>query len=587
MTNFFEVINVSAAHIYHSALELCPMSSIVRRLYHYQRITRSPVIIGTPESWAQTIAIAGKDHSYGLCAWSPCGQFVAAQTCGAVEIRNQLTLELITTLQPAETTTRLTGPLAYSPDGRSIACASNTAIIIWDIQTGGVAKEIKCGPNHISLVWSPDGRALCTIDSEDQETFVVRTYDVSSGTTLSPGTLQSEDNPHLWTDDESFWVMMTARGSHHHDTIGIFKVGPTLTEIRSFTFSLPRHSGAGIKSFSPATYRISTSYNLTLRILDIRNKECLLDGVGCFLSHCFSSDGSLFAASQENSVHIWKYGSGRYTLWREFQCRGLSDSPLQFSPTSSSLLGHSGDILQVLRLHELPAALQNRSLQYMGLSRSGARVATASRRGNTVKIIDLVQTPLQFIDTDVAIEGLVLTGNVLFVAGSGQLVAWLLTEEGLVDGVIGDRRAGRDDSIWNIPLPLPCSDSWIFTVEGQVGVIKPDGNPLHVYHTETGEVFHPDQAPRNFSRGWYYFTEALCGRDYFHFHNLSRCDPPPEERWQISRAALREGWIKDPEGKRRLWVSVEWRTDWDPADWRHDITTQFSYLGGRPVIIKF
>ena len=96
------------------------------------------------------------------------------------------------------------------------------------------------------------------------------------------------------------------------------------------------------------------------------------------------------------------------------------------------------------------------------------------------------QTPLQFIGTGVAMEGLVLTGNVLFVAGSGQLVAWLSTEEGLLDGVVGDRRVGRDNSIWIIPLSLPCGDSWIFTVEGQVGVIKPDGNPLHAYHTNRG-----------------------------------------------------------------------------------------------------
>ena len=69
-----------------------------------------------------------------------------------MEIRNQLTLELITTLHPTETIPHLKGPLAYSPDGRSIACTSDTAIIIWDVQTGGVAKEIKCSANSVSLV---------------------------------------------------------------------------------------------------------------------------------------------------------------------------------------------------------------------------------------------------------------------------------------------------------------------------------------------------------------------------------------------------------------------------------------------------
>jgi len=141
---FFEVIKVSATHIYHSALELCPTSSIIRKLYYHRRITRLPkVVIGTPESWARNIAISHNDDYNGPCIWSPCGRFVAVQTRRAVEIRNQLTLELITILQLTKLIRDLAGPLAYSPDGRSIACASDTAIIIWDIQTGGVAKGIK------------------------------------------------------------------------------------------------------------------------------------------------------------------------------------------------------------------------------------------------------------------------------------------------------------------------------------------------------------------------------------------------------------------------------------------------------------
>src|ERR1700679_526177 len=124
VTKFFEPINASATHIYHSALELCPESSIVRDLYYHQtsRITHLPrVVIGTPYSWDPTISVSSKDD-YEFCTWSPCGQFVAALTGNAVEIRNQLTFELLTTLRPTETTRRSTGPLTYSPDGRSLAC---------------------------------------------------------------------------------------------------------------------------------------------------------------------------------------------------------------------------------------------------------------------------------------------------------------------------------------------------------------------------------------------------------------------------------------------------------------------------------
>ena len=585
MTKFFDVINVSATHIYHSTLELCPVSSIIRKLYYHRRINCSPkVVLGTPDSWDQAIAVSYKDHRYEHCIWSPCGRFVATQTTETVEIRNQLTLEPITILQRTKTVPNLKGPLAYSLDGRSIACASNVSIIIWDIQTGGVAKEIKCGASN-SFVWSSDGGTLCTIHSESKATFTVHTHAISSGTTSSLGTFKSGSNPHLWTDDESFWIMTTMGGEYRTRSINILKVGSTLAKVQSFS---PGVFDGKIGSFSPATCRISISIGLDLRILDIRGSgpgNCLLSGIHHFFSHCFSSDGSLFAASQESTLHIWKYDSGYYVPRWEFRCQGPLDSPLRFSPTLSSILGNSRDILQVWRLHEPPTTSETYRQQFVGLSRSGTRVATAYWRESTITITDLLaQTPPQFIDTDMAIDGMVLTCNVLLVVDSEKLVAWLLTEEGLVDDVIGDGRVGRSDSIWTISQS---SQSLVFRVEGQVGFIKSNGVVLHVYHTETGDVLHSPQAPSYHGIfGWHPLTGTFRGRDY-----LLRCDfsqyIPPKDRWQTSPSTLQEGWVKDSEGKRRLWVPVEWRAEWDPKDWCHNITTQFSDLGGRPVLIKF
>ena len=591
MTKFFDVINVSATHIYHSALELCPLSSIIRKLYYHRRINRSPkVVLGTPDSWDRAIAVSYKDHRYGHCTWSPCGRFVATQTTETVEIRNQLTLEPITILQRTETVPNLKGPLAYSPDGRSIACASNVSIIIWDIQTGGVAKEIKCGASK-SLVWSSDGGTLCTIHSESKATFTVHTHAISSGTTSSLGTFQSGDNPHLWTDDESFWIMTTSmEGEYRIRSINILKVGSTLAEVQSFSFGMLYGK---IGSFSPATRCISISSNYRLRILDIRGPgpgNCLLDKTvdffsHCILSHCFSSDGSLFATSQKSTVHIWKYDSGHYVLRWEFRCQGPLDSPLRFSPTLSSILGNPRDILQVWRLHEPPTTFETYRQQCVGLSRSGTRVATAYKGESTITITNLLaQTPPQFIDTDMAIMGLVFTGNVLLVAGLEKLVAWLLTEEGLVDDDIGDGRVGRSDRIWTISQPL---HSLKFRVEGQVGTIMHDGVFLHHYHTETGDVLDSTQAPPYHSIfGWNSLTGTFRGGDYPLRCNFSQYIPP-KDKWQTSRSTLREGWVKDSEGKHRLWVPVEWRAEWDLEDWCHNITTQFSDLGDRPVLIKF
>ena len=559
VTTFFEVIKVSAAHIYHSAMELCPMSSIVRKLYHHRRITRSPkVVIGTPDSWEPTIATSG---DYEFYTWSPCGQFFAAQTNKVVEIRNQLTMELITILQPTEAIPDLMGPLAYSPDGRFIACASGTGVIIWDIQTGGVAKEIQHCAKKMSLVWSSDGGTICAIKLDINFGGIVHIHDISSGTTSSTfsDTLRLYKKPYLWVDDKSFWII-TMRDSE--DGVDIFKVGFTLTKIRSFNFSsLPE---AKIGSFSTTTHHVSILGYNQLRIFDIQNSKLLLDERDYnSISHCFSPDGSLFAASHQGSVRIWKYASGCYTLWREFRPQRFFSS-LQFSPTSSSILGRSPDSLQVSRLHELHATPEIHHQQLVGLSRSGMHAAIAHKLGNTVTIVDLLaRTPLQFIDTNVEIKCLFL------VAGSEETVAWLLTEEGLVDGVVGDRRVGRSDSIWTTSKPCYGPE-----LGGQVGVIGEYTDAPHVYHTETGEVLDPTQVPRHYSNR----------RDY---NNIPQRDTPPEDPWKNSPDTLREGWVKDPEGKHRMWVPVEWRRDWDPADWHHDATTQFSYIGDRPVLIRF
>ena len=500
-----------------------------------------------------------------------------------MDIRNQLTLELITTLYPTETIPYFTGPLAYLPDGRSIARASDTAIIIWDVQMGGVAKEIKCSANNVSLVWSSDGWTICTINSKDRGAFTVHMYDASSGTTLSSVTIRSQDIPHLWTDDESFRVMTTAQVERLSCAINISKVGSTLTNTRSFT--LPLGNTTVIGSFSPTAHRISTSGDSKLCILDIQSSNCLLDEPLQFSSHCFSSDGSHFAAHlRQIKIYVWEYHSGRYVLLGEFECH-RSILHLRFSPTPSSILGCTGHgILQVWRLHELPTSSETH-WQYMGLSRSWTHIATAHPLENTITITDLLaQNPPQFIDTNVEIEGMVITGSVLLVAGSRQLVAWLLTEDGLVDGVIGDRRVDCSDSIWAISKSIR-DPQWEFWVKGQVGFIMPPRHAPYVYDTETGGVL-PAKASQYY--GSFALVNDLCfGWRYLQFQNLSGHGIPSGDSWQISEATLRGGWVKDAEGKHRLWVPTEWRTDWDPADWRHDVTTQFGHLGGRAVVIKF
>ena len=591
VTKFFEPISVSAAHIYHSALELCPMSSIVRRLYYHRGRPITPwprVMIGAPDSWDHVVSISNKDHKYRFCIWSPCGRFIAAQTTKAVEIRDQLTFELLTTLQPTEPVRPLAGPLTYSPDGHSLACVSYTSIVIWDIQTGGVAEEIRCGFKNISMAWSLDQRTIGFIDSEKR----VRTHDLVSGTTMSPGEFSSISHPYFWAHERSFRILRTVPSGRYDEAIvEVLEVGHTLTKIYSFSFMrniMPQFTFN--ISYSPTACRIAISAHHSLHIFEDRKSIFCPSESENISFHCFSSDGSLFAAAAGERIRVWKYISRLYMQWKELRCPGHTSSFLQFSPTQLSILGSFGGILQGWRLHDPPNTPETDHRQYAGLSRSGNYIATAYRLEMTITVTNLhSQAPSQLIDTDLKIEGLALSGSILLVFGSETVVAWLLTEEGLVRGVLGGRRAGRSNSVWATSLshftPRP-----VFKVEGYLGTIAPNGEDSSryiIYHTETGEIFQPDQVHRRLNSPWKRLDELSAGRDYFGFHNLTQHDAPPERGWQTSKVTVGEGWVKDSEGRHRLWVPVEWRADWDLMDWCHNIVTQFSILGGQTVIIKF
>jgi hypothetical protein len=627
-TTFFEVIDVSATHVYHSALELSPLSSIVRRFYYYQRPHPSPrAVVGIPDSWDPSTAVSTK-HSRNLSsAWSPCGQFVATVAEEAAEIRDAHTLEFLSTPQPTKVATRFRCGLAYSPDGCSLAGCSDTAIVVWDTQTGGVVKEIECRitDDGLELVWSLDGKTIGTVSPRVLETVTVHTYDVASGTTLSPGTLHSRGKPYLWAHDKTFRIATTTEWDNNGCRVSVFEVGCALTKIESFPFRF--HS---LGAFSPTTYRISVSVDRShsrdpeLLVLDVRNSEVLLRETGSYWRDSFSPDGSFFAAFAVGQDHlpIWKYTSGRYTRWREFQ---QTPTPLQFSPTSSSILGRGDTLLHVLRLDHSPAALAiesvvpTRSIPRDAYSPHGTYIATTHRGERALTIINLHSqnpSPSQFIDTDFEISEIVLTGNVLLVKGSDTVAAWLLTEEGVVDGISGNRRADRNDSLWDMSSrnttlqDISSRDRnpgfWarllqrdhgrrdgdggdlVFSVEDGIAAVgHRNGFDIRVYHTGTGEILDSTETSLQPRPTRYRFDNPhrddcdLYHRDSRKHHEPLECD------WPVSQTTLREGWVKDPEGKHRLWLHPRWRSDGNNVDWLDKVTTLRLKNSSELVIVKF
>ena len=577
VTRFFELISVSATHIYHTALELSPLSSIIRRLYYHWRHTPSPrVMVGNQDSWDPWLAASGEyDHS--LCTWSPCGRFAAAWNGEGVEIRDPLSFELLSTLMPTEPTQEFVDELACSIDGCSVASIFGNSLTIWDIQTGGVAKETELrSAYNFSLVWSLNGSTIGIISADPgTELYRVYIYNIASGEIHSPGVLSSVDDPYLWAHDASFRVMTTARDDQGCG-INIFEVGSVLTKIESFCIGLQgRDSWVG--SFSQTTYRISISIGNSHFVFDVRTSR-RLSIEGYFKSHCFSSDGNLFAGVSYSAVHVWKYTSDDYILWRQFPLQDLTLTyhSFQFSPTSSSLLARSEKFLHLLRLDGPPIVDRpGHWVLLVAISRCGSYVATGRQVDSSVTITNLLsQTPSHFIDTGMMIKILALTGNILLVSDSETIAAWRLTEEGAVDGVFVGGRVGRNSSIWTVSL----SGDPTFSVEDQTVATK-QGEVIHVYCTETGEVLGSVQTPPYHCHE-YTFHEMLVGRHYLRYQNFNRFS------WTTD---VQGGWwVKDLEGKHRLWIPVEWRGSIDSVLSSDDgEALRFDSKGAGTVFIKF
>ena len=148
-------------------------------------------------------------------------------------------------------------------------------------------------------------------------------------------------------------------------------------------------------------------------------------------------------------------------------------------------------------------------------------------------------------------------------AFSTKVVGWLLTEEGTVDRVFGNRRAYRSDSIWTITSPPRRPKRSCFRVSGQVGVIGTDNTTPFVYHTETGGAPDCPHESQDFGFSWVSFYQPS---DYQEYHHLCHPDNTPQrdisskDGWLVSRTTTGNAeWVVDPEGKHRLWLPVKWR----------------------------
>lgn len=447
-------------------------------------------------------------------------------------------------------------------------------------------REIQCSAIGCQLlVWLLDGQVFGVLFSQK-----LCWSNIAPGGVVQTTMFDSRCIRHLWAKNESFGVITSSKDGDAC-ILDIYEVRPP----RKFeigygkrhigSFSVLEGEDSHFGSFSPSTYRVSGGTGgktAKLFILDIWTLKKLLVEKGDSQSHSFSSDGSCFAAYQSAIVHIWKYDSGQYIPWRQFQPTATCGD-IAFSPTMSSIVVRDGGTLRLWHLNYSSTAPIISTPQLDIISHYGTCIATAHYQESTVTITNhLSQTSSQSIDTGIKIMGFGLTGNVLLVKGAGVVMAWLLTEEGLVNNVLGSKRASHSDSIWTMPLSQYSQPK--FLVEGETGAIS-SGETLFMYNARTGEVLEPTQEPLHLHGIWYSFKDSLQAKDYG--SDSSPQNLPSEVKQKPTETNLTMGWMKDDHGKCLLWVPTEWRVAKGQVQWFPDISTmKFKSKFGKPTIIK-
>ena len=617
VSRFFEVIKCSAPHIYHSALELSPEDSIVR--HHYSQCSlgyHTPhIVCGISRSWDHHAVVYGK---YPLHAWSPCGQFLSVQTSTSVEIWDSLTLEKQSSLQlthayPYTTFFPELDTLSYSPDGCSLISFFGSAITIWDIQTGGVVKEIECsdiGINPVSLVWSLDGQTIGALFKGGARSWVVCAYDIDLGVKVSTSTLQSLYKPYIWSHNNILQAITILPRKDSQATVHIFDIWPTSINTPTKSFTIPIRLNLAylwphMMSFSPATHRISVITNdlplRTIVILDIQSSKVLLLERGWFsAAACLSPDGSLAAVANAScETSIWKCCPGEgYALWMRFPHESIGEpgghSHYIFSPTLSSVLISHLTCFEVKHLDNPRIVLHKNKNSCEQFSTDGTYVVTAPCGEQIVTITNLDRIYSQSIKPGFSVNGLALTKNILLVLGDNELAGWCLTEEGMVDGTSSDGVLYQDYRLWTVSGLGQDIQFW--DDGGHVGAVCSSGKHIFCYNTQTGEILEsvPVEVPLCSAFSWRYFNsggndcedlEPHLNHYYFSEHNgLSEDDLPVSIPW------YKGGWVKYPEGKHwhRFWLPVYLRPVWAKAYWFNDITTlQLVRPASGLAIIKF
>ncbi|KAF9642890.1 hypothetical protein BDM02DRAFT_3192519 [Thelephora ganbajun] len=584
VTGFFQVIDESAPHIYHSALAVSPRTSIVRELYERHANPMARIVHGLPDSWDPVTVTM--EYSCSAAAWSPCGRFIAISDGGSrAEIRDAVTFKRLTILEFPEGHTQ---KLVFSPDARLLTSHSvnPTKFISWDLQTGILVSAISLGR------W--DYRTKC---------FSI-TYS-ACGTMF--GALIGHTHTHRveWRAVENIWTHGECLrfAVEKPRFITTWEVGfasrSAPTEIGSLPLPGNFPHGPHVHLFHPTLSRLAFTRSGKIFVWDAQHFKFLLnkyanDPYGI----SFSTDGHLFMygihpyGTGASEIYFWKESPTGHILYRKLDCE-IEISKQLISPNGESIFVCDNSAIQLWRTVD-PTASFSRNPTDEGFivefSPDETLAAVALVEGDTITVLDLKSGNSLFtIDTGMEVYGQRVTGSAVAAAGREKVVAWNLPAQNLVPNT----KANINDNIWTAtPLTVyPEIRSLRFVS------ISPDLHSIAILGCNSFSSYPPSlhlhDVPTGRCLGSVYMHENSYGRPWFtsdgrevwyvtdhgKTNGLTIVEdsesgvikleqlgptrqPPNTPPWLSSRGhqVTDDGWILGVSGKRLLWLPPHWRS---------------------------
>jgi len=234
--------------------------------------------------------------------------------------------------------------IACSPDGRSVALATNHALLVWDVAVGGEGRQPKepRTPNGESvppyaLAFSPDGKMLAGGYSDDQESITGQVF--------------------LW---DATTLRLKRRWDHTGDkpqpggAVRPPQPGEVVGGGRRSPFD-DRRRGVQAVAFSPNGKNLATCGDGSVKIWDLQDPKYPLvrsSEEGEPLGLAFSPDGRWLALAGRGPVEtterdtVWRYATDKWQ--RESLVNGDIDEKFHTSVGTSIAFSPDGSLLAAL-----------------------------------------------------------------------------------------------------------------------------------------------------------------------------------------------------------------------------------------------